>query len=200
MGLTERKLRQQQELREQIITCSREIVENEGWTALSIRKIADAIEYSVPVIYKHFENKDAISTYFVEEGFQNLNQILEQVVNPSSDVSLKFRQLAKGYWLFALKFPKHYEIMFGLGIPTCEKTKESEDIKSVSDKMLNLIDEAIKISGKENIDRLLKLKTLWSILHGIIAIELLDLNSKENICPSAVLEDAIDGYIKSILF
>jgi AcrR family transcriptional regulator len=66
MGLTERRLRQQEELKQQIISCSREIVENEGWNALSIRKIADAIEYSVPVIYKHFENKEAISTYFVQ--------------------------------------------------------------------------------------------------------------------------------------
>ena len=199
MGLSERKLRQQQELKDQIISCSREIVENEGWAALSIRKIADAIEYSVPVIYKHFENKDAISSYFVEEGFDKLLMELEQQINPSKDVSLKLRQLAKGYWLFAVNHPKHYEIMFGLGIPSCDRINEYENIKKVSEKMLNLIDEAILASGKEHVDRHLKLKTLWSILHGIVAIELLSLNTRENICPSAVLEDAIDGYIKSIL-
>ncbi|MCT1532762.1 MULTISPECIES: TetR/AcrR family transcriptional regulator [Sphingobacterium] len=199
MGLTERRLRQQEELKQQIISCSREIVENEGWNALSIRKIADAIEYSVPVIYKHFENKEAISTFFVQEGFQNLHKELEEQIDDSKEVSDKLGQLAKAYWLFAVKYPKHYEIMFGLGIPTCEKTNESENIKKVSNKMLGLIEEAIALSGKTHIDKYLKLKTLWSILHGIVAIELLSLNSRDNICPSEVLKDAIDGYIKSIL-
>ncbi len=199
MGLTERKLRQQQELKEQIIVCSREIVEKEGWAALSIRKIADAIEYSVPVIYKHFENKEAISAYFVQEGFIQLLDSINQEIDPQANIATKVKQLSVGYWLFAAKYPKHYEIMFGLGIPTCEKTNESEEIKRVSNLMLSLIDEAIKASGKMDLDRYLKLKTLWSILHGIVAMDLLALSSKENICPSAVLADAIDGYIKSIL-
>ncbi len=199
MGLTERKLRQQQELKEQIIVCSREIVEKEGWASLSIRKIADAIEYSVPVIYKHFENKEAISAYFVKEGFIQLLDSINQEIDPQENIATKIEQLSVGYWLFAAKYPKHYEIMFGLGIPTCEKTNESEEIKRVSNLMLSLIDEAIKVSGKKDLDRYLKLKTLWSILHGIVAMDLLALSSKENICPSAVLADAIDGYIKSIL-
>lgn len=199
MGLTERKLRQQQELKEQIIVCSREIVEKEGWASLSIRKIADAIEYSVPVIYKHFENKEAISAYFVKEGFIQLLESINQEIDPQENIATKIKQLSVGYWLFAAKYPKHYEIMFGLGIPTCEKTNESEEIKRVSNLMLSLIDEAIKVSGKKDLDRYLKLKTLWSILHGIVAMDLLALSSKENICPSAVLADAIDGYIKSIL-
>ncbi|GEM68881.1 TetR family transcriptional regulator [Sphingobacterium mizutaii NBRC 14946 = DSM 11724] len=199
MGLTERKLRQQQELKEQIITCSREIVEKEGWAALSIRKIADAIEYSVPVIYKHFENKEAISAHFVQEGFINLLESINHEIDTKESINTKIKQLSLGYWLFAVNFPKHYEIMFGLGIPTCEKTNESEEIKKVSNLMLALIDEAILASGKTDLDRYLKLKTLWSILHGIVAMDLLALNSKENICPSAVLKDAIEGYIKSIL-
>ncbi|WP_185211477.1 TetR/AcrR family transcriptional regulator [Sphingobacterium mizutaii] len=199
MGLTERKLRQQQELKEQIIVCSREIVEKEGWASLSIRKIADAIEYSVPVIYKHFENKEAISAYFVKEGFIQLLDSINQEIDPQENIATKIKQLSVGYWLFAAKYPKHYEIMFGLGIPTCEKTNESEEIKRVSNLMVSLIDEAIKASGKKDLDRYLKLKTLWSILHGIVAMDLLALSSKENICPSAVLADAIDGYIKSIL-
>ena len=89
--------------------------------------------------------------------------------------------------------------MFGLGIPTCEKTNESDYIKKVSNIMLTLIQEAIDESGKSDIDKHLKLKTLWSILHGIVAIDLLSLNSRDNICPSEVLKDAIDGYTKSIL-
>ena len=65
MGISERKQRQQEEVKLEIIRCSWEIVEEQGWANLSIRKIADAIEYSVPVVYKHFENKEAIIAHFV---------------------------------------------------------------------------------------------------------------------------------------
>ena len=69
MGVSERKLRDLEKIRLQIIEQSWLIVQEEGWQALSIRKIADAIEYSVPVIYKHFENKDAIVAYFTNSRF-----------------------------------------------------------------------------------------------------------------------------------
>ena len=60
MGITDRKLRQKEEVRTSILDTAWEIVVTEGWQSFSIRKVADAIEYSVPVIYSHFENKDAI--------------------------------------------------------------------------------------------------------------------------------------------
>lgn len=43
-------------------------MKNEGWQSLSIRKIADAIEYSIPVIYDHFENKEAILHEMGKDG------------------------------------------------------------------------------------------------------------------------------------
>ncbi|MGJ1204126.1 TetR/AcrR family transcriptional regulator [Sphingobacterium lactis] len=199
MGLTERKQRQQQELKERIIQSSREIVENEGWAALSIRKIADAIEYSVPVIYKHFENKEAIASYFVIEGFEILEAKIVAEVNREENAASQIKSMATAYWCFAVENPKHYEIMFGLGIPSCEMTVESMEIKAVSDSMLAIIDTAIAESGKKGIDRYLKLRTLWSILHGIVALELLQVENRPNVCPSEVLKDAMDGYVKSIL-
>ena len=70
MGITERKLRQREEVRASILAAASKLVEKEGWQALSIRKIADAIEYSAPVIYDHFENKDALLLEFTKRGFR----------------------------------------------------------------------------------------------------------------------------------
>jgi AcrR family transcriptional regulator len=78
MGITERKLRQREEVRASILAAASKLVEKEGWQALSIRKIADAIEYSAPVIYDHFENKDALLLEFTKRGFQILNEELAQ--------------------------------------------------------------------------------------------------------------------------
>ena len=61
MGIAERKLRQKVEVKASILQAAWQLVEKEGWQSLSIRKIADAIEYSAPVIYDHFENKEGHS-------------------------------------------------------------------------------------------------------------------------------------------
>src|SRR3546814_16906105 len=76
MGISERKQRQLEEVRTTILEQSWKIVEEEGWEALSIRKIADAIEYSTPVVYKHFESKDAILEAFSQEGYVRLAEKL----------------------------------------------------------------------------------------------------------------------------
>ncbi|MFZ4260531.1 TetR/AcrR family transcriptional regulator [Sphingobacterium sp. HJSM2_6] len=199
MSVSQRKLRQQQELKNQIIDCSRIIVNEEGWSALSIRRIADAIEYSVPVIYKHFENKEAITSFFVNEGFELLLLKIQTHINSAKTASEKLHALAKGYHEFALTHPKHYEVMFGIGIPTCEHAQSNETIKNLSELFRRLIAELVQESGKDTIDQLLKFKTLWSILHGVIAFELLALDKKNEKCPGLILEDAVDGFITSIL-
>ena len=76
MGITDRKLRQKEEVRASILDTAWELVVTEGWQSFSIRKIADAIEYSVPVIYSHFENKDAILLEFNRKGFRLLAEAL----------------------------------------------------------------------------------------------------------------------------
>jgi AcrR family transcriptional regulator len=74
MGIAERKIRQKEDVRASILKAAWQLVENEGWQAVSIRKIAEAIEYSVPVIYDHFQNKDAILLEFTKEGFRILTR------------------------------------------------------------------------------------------------------------------------------
>ena len=76
MGIAERKQRQKGEVKASILQAAWQLVEKEGWQSLSIRKIADAIEYSAPVIYDHFANKEAIMLEFTKRGFQQLNEQL----------------------------------------------------------------------------------------------------------------------------
>ncbi len=198
MGLSERKIRQQLEVKNQIIASSREIVQAEGWAALSIRKIAEAIEYSVPVVYKHFESKEAITSYFVAEGFAALKHEIESCVIQGDSIENRVQQVAKGYWLFASKNPQDYELMFGVGLPTCEMHQQVPSIKELSTYLLEIINELIASSKNENISSCIKYRSFWSILHGVVAIELLSLNRWDNVCPSEVLEDTVNAFIQSI--
>src|SRR5687768_15265911 len=103
MGIAERRLRQKEEIRSRILATAWQMVKEEGWQSLSIRKIADAIEYSVPVIYDHFENKEAILLEFGKEGFGLLIKKLQQAKKKTSDPAGQLRLMADAYWSFAFR-------------------------------------------------------------------------------------------------
>src|ERR1700712_2703940 len=98
MGITERKIRQKEEVYSSILRASWKIVEKEGWQALSIRKIAEAIEYSAPVIYDHFENKEAILLEFTKQGFKLLNERLLKAKKKFSTPEQQIEAIAYAYW------------------------------------------------------------------------------------------------------
>jgi AcrR family transcriptional regulator len=86
MGITERKTHQKQALRERILDAARRIVIREGFAALSMRKIADAIEYSPATLYLHFESRDEIARALCAEGYEQLLASFEplaQIADPA---------------------------------------------------------------------------------------------------------------------
>src|ERR1043165_7705588 len=94
MGIKERRLREKEEVRSTILTAGWRLVKEEGWESLSIRKIADAIEYSIPVIYDHFENKEAILEEFGKEGFRMLGKKLKEAKEKKEDPVEQLKMIA----------------------------------------------------------------------------------------------------------
>jgi AcrR family transcriptional regulator len=80
MGLHERRQREKESIRANILQAAFTLAKTEGWGSLSIRKIADAIEYSAPVVYDYFENKEAI--LFEISGW--LSQTTHRIIKSSA--------------------------------------------------------------------------------------------------------------------
>lgn len=198
MGIVERRLRQKVEVRTSILQAAWQLVLEEGWQALSIRKIADAIEYSVPVIYTHFENKDAILQEFTKEGFRLLTEEVVRQRDSQTDPSKQLEAIAKGYWDFAFAHKEYYQLMFGLGIPPCEQVNQVSEMKQFSNVLISVIQEVISTSKHPNTDAFLKFHTYWSILHGLVSIQMIDRKAIVNPWSQLVLKDAVDGYIKAL--
>lgn len=198
MGIAERRLRQKEEVRAAILKSAWEIVEKEGWQALSIRKIADAIEYSVPVIYDHFANKEAILLEFTKRGFCRLNEMLLKESNRHSDPEHRIKALAYAYWEFAFNNKEYYRLMYGLGIPTCETVGKIPELKSFTELIITPIKELITQSSSPETDAFLKLHTFWSMLHGLISINMMDGQSKKDELNEMILKDMITGFISGI--
>lgn len=199
MGITERKARQKEELKFLILKEAWDIVKAEGWQSLSIRKIADAIEYSVPVVYTHFENKEAILLEFTKQGFHLLNQQLKKAIGSSKDSNQQIEAMAQAYWNFAFKQKEFYQIMFGLGIPACDKVNEVEEMKTMSDLFISVIENSIALGNNKKADKYLKFHTFWSILHGIVSIQMVADSTHSDEMNQMILEDAVAGFIKSLI-
>ncbi|WP_338869447.1 TetR/AcrR family transcriptional regulator [Spirosoma sp. SC4-14] len=198
MGITERRQRQKEEVRSNILHSAWQIVEQEGWQALSIRKIADAIEYSIPVIYSHFASKDAILLEFIKEGFHRLSQQLGQANRKHTDPYQQLEAMAQAYWDFAFTSKEYYQVMFGLGIPACEMVNQVEEMQTFSNTILESLKQAIAISSQPQTDHWLKFHTYWSILHGLVSIQLIDNHERHNLTRQMILQDAIAGFIYAL--
>ena len=198
MGILERRQRQKTEVRVSILQAAWEVVLAEGWQALSIRKIADAIEYSVPVIYTHFENKDAILHEFTKAGFRLLTEAITQQRDSQTNASRQLEAMAEGYWNFAIEQKEYYQLMFGLGIPACEQVERTVEMQQFAGIVHATIQEVIRAGSQPSIDAFLKYHTYLSILHGLVSIQIT--NSNETVDPwsKLVLKDAINGFINSL--
>jgi AcrR family transcriptional regulator len=198
MGIAERKLRQKEEVRTSILNAAWQLVQQDGWQALSIRKIAEAIEYSVPVIYDHFENKEAIMLEFTRRGFRLLNEELTQAMNRYTDPAGQIESIAYAYWKFAFASKEYYQLMYGLGMPTCETVKQIAELSTFSEIILTPIRALIQQSKNPATDPYLKLHSFWSMLHGLISINIMTKENSGDEMTEMVLRDFISSFISGI--
>jgi AcrR family transcriptional regulator len=113
--IAERKLRDRQARRAQIVSAARRIAELEGWSNVTVRRLADEISYSQPVLYAHFGSREGILAAVAIEGFGEMGLALEKVrkrVRRGNTVEL----VATAYLEFAASSPALYEVMFSLSL------------------------------------------------------------------------------------
>jgi AcrR family transcriptional regulator len=112
MGSKERHKRERLEVREAILSAARELFVTEGYRHVSMRKIADRIEYSAAAIYSYFPRKDDIFFTLAEEGFRIL---AGRALAAAADLTDPLARLRAGLWAFyefSKSHPQYFELMF----------------------------------------------------------------------------------------
>lgn len=164
MSIAERKGRDRAARERRITAAARAIAESEGWNAVTIRRLAEEIEYSQPVLYAHFENRDAIVTAVAIEGFRDLTSALRQAAQGSSDRQDVRTNVASAYLVFAREHPALYEAMFTM--PTGLRFAETDTVPELKDAFAAL---AAVIDSAPNAE--LVTETFWASLHGLAQLE-----------------------------
>ena len=113
--IAERKVRDKQARRAQIITAARHIAEQEGWSNVTVRRLSDEISYSQPVLYTHFGSREGILTAVAIEGFQEIGLALQKA-RKRARPGKALESVAVAYLEFATLSPALYEVMFSLSL------------------------------------------------------------------------------------
>lgn len=174
MGISERKGRQRAELRARILDAARRIIARDGLGALTMRKIAEAIEYSPATIYLHFQSREEIAAELVREGFDALLAALAPAIG-EPDPLVRIRAFGERYLRFARNEPETYKLIFMEDerfaelIAAVTADSREEDAFAL---LVATVGELIERGIFRPLDPRGVATLLWAGLHGIAALAL----------------------------
>ncbi|WP_100524852.1 TetR/AcrR family transcriptional regulator [Mycobacteroides abscessus] len=177
-----RRNRERAAARETILSAALDVAHRDGWDAVTMRRLADEIEYSANFAYRYFTGRDDILHTLVREGFSRLCDAMTAAAQqtgpasghhlaesmPNSDTSCtaawRVRRAGHAYLDFALADPDLYQLMYGLGgvrVPAIDAWVEGQ---AVGDIMAELLTAAGDLRAEQHVLQ------LWATAHGLIAL------------------------------
>jgi AcrR family transcriptional regulator len=163
VSVAERKDRERAERERRITATARQIAADEGWSAVTIRRLADA--YSQPVIYSHFSNRDAIVAAVAVEAFQELGDALRDAAGGSTRREQAMQDAGVTYLAFAREHPALYEAMFAMPTGLHFATADTRPELKAALAALKAVVTPVKGDGE------LATETFWAALHGLAELE-----------------------------
>lgn len=159
-----------QEVRASIIKTAREIAATEGWSAVTVRKVAQNIGYTAPIIYEHFGSKDEMLDQILKQGYELLYAKMAHAVGKETDKEKRIMSIAWAYWEFAHETPELYFLMYGM----CGARATSEAARDYALPMVGLVTKEMIRFDPERINQdnvKLIMVQAWSFIHGMLALE-----------------------------
>ncbi|MGC4038521.1 MAG: TetR/AcrR family transcriptional regulator [Chitinophagaceae bacterium] len=197
MSSKDRILKLKEDTRCNILNASLDIVKEEGWPALSMRKIADKIDYTAPTIYEYFSNKEALLQELTRMGYIKLAVKMEEARSLSTSPEGQLEAMWLAYWNFAFDNKELYKVMYGVEVNCCACETALPETQRPMNMLWDKIEEITPADRRNDEYVDLKYYTFWSVVHGLISINLTrQITSQE--LNRQVLRDAISGIIRSI--
>lgn len=200
MGIQERKEREKIEMRNLILDSAMKLFLNEGFERVTIRKIADQIEYSAATVYLYFKDKNEILCALQARGFDLFFERQLRITNEPNPLE-RLRRLGLEYMQFAFEFPEYYELMFIFKAPmTHFKQGENwEDGMRTFRFLVDVVKDCIEKELLPKADPYVVSVMLWSLVHGMVSLCLEDrlvmIPEEER---KNMLRSGLDYFIKTL--
>ena len=180
MGTRERRDRERNETRKRILDAARELFATQGYDAVTMRKIAEKIEYTPTAIYFHFKDKDSLIAELCAGDFLAFSRLLFGIGSIADPIE-RLRRLADGYVSFAIDYPNHYRLLFMTPHPS--RADEDRVRRGVPEedayRFLQLTVAQAIAEGRfrpELTDADLVAQLLWAALHGVVSLHIAKCN------------------------
>ncbi len=202
MGTKERRERARGEVRSAILNAARRLFAAEGYEAVSMRRIADAIEYSPTAIYFHFRDKATLIRELVSADFERLAAVFHAEVAAAADPVERLRRAGRVYVRFAVEHPNHYRLMFMTPAPA-PHADDAEPHGDAYGFLLATVTAAIAAGRLRPgvADPQLAAQTIWAAVHGVASLQIA--KGDDAHIPWARLDDraaaAVDGILDGLL-
>jgi AcrR family transcriptional regulator len=177
MGIKERREREKDETRNRIMDAARELFASEGYEAVSMRRIAQEIEYSPTAIYVHFADKQTLFREICSEDFAKLASVFTKL-GKIEDPLERICEVGQAYIRFALQYPNHYRMMFmtrhvhepGEKLPETKGNPDEDAYAFLKMSVQRAIDAKLLRSDLK--DANLVTQTLWAVAHGVASLQI----------------------------
>lgn len=203
LGIIERKEREKAEMRRRIVDAAVQMIVEEGYEKVSIRNIADKIEYSPATIYLYYKDKDELLYDVQSQAFATLAEEFREKIN-AEDPFKRLEQLAVAYLEFSRQHPELYDLMFIIKAPmnTLVEKEKWENGDPSYDALHGLMQECIEKKLVKFKDATIATLSVWGFAHGLISLHLRGRCTKVSRVPEEdvprVIATAIDEYLEMI--
>jgi len=177
MGVKERRERERADVRARILDAARDMFARDGYEAVTMRAIADRIEYSAPVIYGHFQDKNALLQELCFLDFRALGESFARIGRLLDPVE-RLRRIGAAYVDFALANPAHFRFMFMTPKPYVDDGR-MESVRGNPEQdayafLCQTVADAIAADclRPEYTDVARTAQLFWGAAHGIVSLQI----------------------------
>ena len=151
--------------RERILEAARDLFDSEGFEAVSMRRIAGKVDYTVAALYRHFPDKSSLIQEILDSGGSSFLGLAPKM--PSDDPVERVRQECAAYVEFGLKWPGRYRLLF------ITPPNDVADLDRYSG-IRNAVRDAVAAGrfrlADMDIDGVTR--TIWAAMHGVVSLHI----------------------------
>lgn len=167
MSVQERKERERAAREHLIVATARELAEQQGWDAVTTRRLAERIEYSQPVLYSHFHGKREIIGAVALEGATELAVAVRAAASGANGLRERVAALSHAYLDFAERNPAVYDAIFQLDGGLAFAQEDTPE--PLKDAFAALLESLGEVAG-DGVQPGLFTETFWAALHGLATL------------------------------
>jgi AcrR family transcriptional regulator len=166
MAIEDRRERDRAARRRLIVTTARKLAEAEGWDAVTTRRLSTEIEYSQPVLYKHFTGMEQIADAVAIDGLGELADVIRAARSGAGAASDALTRNAHAYLDFARDNPAVYHAMFTRA--TTLRFAAQDTPPQLTAAFAELRHAVRVVADEQDADALTEV--LWAALHGLVTL------------------------------